>query len=264
MALAQLQREFLASLSAGGDTAATLARLRASPAQPDGEQRLGVYVNAARAIGRDALSATFPVVEQLVGRAFFNEAADRYLASHPSTSGDLHELGLSFADFLGEYSHASNLPYLPDVARLEWAMQQAFHAADADQLDLARLATVPAEQWDELRFQAAPGTAIIASPWPLLTLWRAHQPGESLPDDFDLDQGGETVVVHREGFECVARQLDAPALAILAATLDGQPLSAALTDPAFNDVSAGTLLAALQLMINEGILVNFTLAGAAR
>jgi len=260
MSLAQLQRDFLAALDA--DAAATLARI--TPARPDAATRLDVYANAARAIGRDALRATYPVVEQLVGRAFFNEAVDRHLAAHPSQSGDLHELGAGFAAFLGEYSHAASLPYLPDVARLEWAMQRAFHAADANPFDLARMAAVPAEQWDELRFETAPGTAIITSPWPLLTLWRAHQPGESLPEDFDLDQGGETVVVHREGFECVARQLDAAALAILAAALDGQPLAAALTNAAFNDESAGTLLAALRLLINEGILVDFTLAGAAR
>ena len=79
---------------------------------------------------------------------FFNAAVDAYVRACPSTSGDLNVYGDAFGEFLAGYPPAADLPYLPDVARLEWAVDEAGRAADRDGSPegvLAALAGVPPE-----------------------------------------------------------------------------------------------------------------------
>lgn len=258
--LAALQRDFLAALR--GETSNIAAKIREQGRPPDSATRLGVYRNAVRSNQRGALAAAFPVVAQLVGTAFFNEAADRCLAAQPSTSGDLHDLGAGFPEFLGAYPHAAELPYLGDLARLEWALHRAFHAADAAPVGIDALAAVPADALDRLVLLPTPGCALIESAWPILTLWRAHQPGAAWPELFQLDQGGETVAVYREGFECVAEALDAGTAALLAASLAGQPLTLALEAAAFTkDPDPGERLrSALGRLLGAGMVGGTRLA----
>src|SRR5262249_18523791 len=109
-ALVQLQREFVDGLY--GEAVL--------------EGRAAIYQRNLLSNLRAALGAAYPIVRRLVGDAFFNEAADRFARVHPSTSGDLHRYGESFPDFIAAYAPARSLEYLPDVARLEWAVAQAF------------------------------------------------------------------------------------------------------------------------------------------
>jgi hypothetical protein len=257
--LAALQRDFLAAMQGGSGVE---AQVRDTGRPPFAATRVAVYRNAVRASQRGALAAVFPVVEQLVGTAFFNEAADQCLARHPSTSGDLHDLGAAFPDFLREYSHAAELPYLGDLAALEWALDRAFHAADATPITVQALAQLPADALDRLVLAPAPGVALIESAWPIHTLWRAHQPGAALPSDFILDQGGETVAVYREGYECVAEILDPPSAALLATSLAGRPLARALEAPTFATAAdpGNLLMASLGRLIGGGMMAGTRLA----
>ena len=101
------------------------------PAEPAGVERIGIYRRTIATNYRNALGATYPVVRRLVGTPFFDAAVDAYVEAHPSRSGDLNEYGATFGEFLGGYEPASDLPYLPDVARLEWAIDEANRAADS-------------------------------------------------------------------------------------------------------------------------------------
>jgi hypothetical protein len=253
MPLAALQRDFLAAMRGEANAIENQVQVRAHP--PLAPTRVAVYRNAVRSNQRGALAAAFPVVEQLVGTAFFNEAADRCLAAHPSTSGDLHDLGAQFPAFLREYSHAAELPYLGDLAALEWALHRAFHAADAIPLGMDALAALPPDALDRLILVPTPGCALIESNWPIHALWRAHQPGETWPDEFDLDHGGETVMVYREGFECVAEVVDPARAALFAASLAGLSLTTALAAPAFVEASdpGATLMTALARLLSAGV-----------
>lgn len=261
--LAALQREFLAAMR--GDPSALARHVREHGRPPLATTRIAVYRNAVRANQRGALAAAFPVVEQMVGPAFFNEAADRCLSAHPSDSGDLHDLGAAFPGFLSEYSHAAELPYLGDLAALEWALHRAFHAADATPVGVEALAAVPADALDRLVLVPTAGAALIASAWPILTLWRAHQPGETWPEGFQLDPNGtqkEAVAVYREGFECVAEALDPGRAALLSASLAGQPLAAALAAAVFaeDDDPGARLTAALGGLLAGGLIGGTRLA----
>src|SRR6185436_9928463 len=78
----------------------------------------------------DALAAVYPVVQRLLGQGFFEYACDAFIRRHPPRSGNLHDFGAEFAEFLAGFEAASTLTYLPDTARLEWSWHVAFHAAD--------------------------------------------------------------------------------------------------------------------------------------
>src|SRR5260370_25027030 len=100
---------------------------------------------------------TYPAVDRLLGRDFFELAAERFCAKHPPGSGYLNEYGGEFADFLaGLPETAAALRYLPDVARLQLALGCAANADDAPALDLPSVAGIDPEHHHHLRFEPPP------------------------------------------------------------------------------------------------------------
>src|SRR5947207_8740626 len=141
--LHEWQRAF--SAAAVFNDAAALASLRIVAGGMKPEARIGIY--RANVLGnyRRALAATYPVTKRLVGAPSFDAASDNFVRSHPSTRGDINRYGADFSEFLGSYPPARDLKYLPDVARLEWAIDQANIARDAASFDLTALITTKAQ-----------------------------------------------------------------------------------------------------------------------
>src|SRR5262249_43075734 len=152
-----------------------LLRGDAAPVAPgaartdDGGERFAIYRRAVFANYRNALAASYPVVKELVGAPFFNAAVDAFVHDHPSTSGDLNVYGGAFGAFLAAYPHARPLPYLPDVARLEWAIDEANRAADSGHdrnAMIAAMAALPPERLPSLRLKLDPSCRIVSSAFP--------------------------------------------------------------------------------------------------
>lgn len=187
--LRRLQEDFAAAVTSG-DASALDRHLAGS--------RLGVevYRHAVAANADGALAAAFPVVARLVGADFFAEAARVHRLASPSTSGDLNRYGSGFAAFLAAYPHAAALPWLADVARLEWAWHESLGAADAQGLDHEALARVPPERQALLRFHLHPAVRLVRSPWPVLAIWEANQAGrDGTPA---REEGADDVLLWRE------------------------------------------------------------------
>lgn len=191
-------------------------------------ERIAVYRNNARHNFREALRAVYPVVERLVGARFFDRMADLYGQRHPSTGGDIHRFGGQLATFLGGFAPAAGLPYLPDMARLEWAIHEIFHAARPPAFPLERLAAVAESRHGALRFVLSPACRLIASRWPIARLWALNQPGVPWDDGFDLDAGGDQLLVHRNGFEVELEALAPGEFELLERLAGGETLAAAL------------------------------------
>jgi hypothetical protein len=202
--LATLQSDFARALVAD-DLAAFAPDVRGDAARAT--RHLAIYRNSVFANWSKALASTYPVVERLVGGAFFREAARQYAMAHPSRSGDLNALGAAFAQFLAGYPHASELPYLPDVARLEWACHESEMAADGGGLDFAALAQVPPEEQAGIRFRLQPAARIVESAYPVLALWEANQ--EERDGTPDRLEGADCVLVWREDGGARLQLLDA-------------------------------------------------------
>jgi hypothetical protein len=170
----------------GGDAAFAAALL--DPAQPappglvswngsDPAQRFGIHRNNVIVSLVDALADSFPVVQQLVGEAFFRAMAHEFVRRSPPRSPVLAWYGDGFADFVAAFPPAAGVPYLADMARLEYARLLAFHAADAAPLPVAAVADCLADpaMLPMLRLQLHSSLLLVGSPFAIASLWGAHQ-----------------------------------------------------------------------------------------
>ncbi|RTL50949.1 MAG: DUF2063 domain-containing protein [Rhodocyclaceae bacterium] len=255
--LRELQTGFSAAVFTGGEAAAAfLADCVAGGSGVDAaraERGLAAYRSSVLANLAVAVEATYPVVAAIVGQEFLAAAARRYARERPSGSGDLNAYGHDFGDFLATYEAAAELPYLPDVARLEWLVQQVYGAADASAQDLVLLASTAPERWGELRFRLDPAHGLFASSWPVARIWTVNQPGYAGDFLVDFDQA-ETVLVHRRAAGTAVEAVAPGDHALLWALAAGESLEraveAAAGDPAFD------LPAALQRYVAAGLLLQ--------
>jgi hypothetical protein len=221
LALRELQRAFADAILAREPLAfAPYARAGALAA----EERVQLYQNNVFISLTAALADVYPVVQRLVGEEFFAFAARRYVRLHPSRSGNLHDFGRELPGFLAGMREAAVLPYLADVARLEWAQHEVFHAADAGPLDVAALAVVPESQQGRLRFGLHPAVRLVQSAFPILAIWSAHQRDE-VEETIDLDAGADHLLVARRGFDLGFERISGAAYALLAALAADAPLA---------------------------------------
>lgn len=219
-------------------------------------QRLAIYRGNVFDNYRQALRAVYPVVCRLVGDRFFEGMADEYIRRCPSLTGDLNDYGAALADFLGTFSPARSLPYLADVARLEWLVDQAFHAADHAALDVERLAALPPEQLGELRFRMHPACRLFESAYPVARIWQVNQTQWTGDPAVDLDLGGERLLVHRDGYAVALRPLSAGELAMLTGIAAGRAFGDAYAAASSAD-AAFDLGVFLRQQIGAGVLVDY-------
>jgi hypothetical protein len=223
------------------------------------QQRLAIYRANIAVAATKALVAAYPVIRQVVGEEFFDGLARAYQRAVPSTSGDLNDYGGTFAAFIADFPHTESLPYLSDLARLEWAVQLAYGAADASAWDHQALAQVAPAQQPAIRFAWAAGTSIVDSRYPIARIWLIHQPG--FDGEFSVDwTQPECALVAREGFRVAVSALGASDAAFITSSLAGSALG----------VSAETALAAepgfelgplLGRLLNSNVICGFTTQG---
>jgi hypothetical protein len=208
------------------------------------DRRMAIYRANMVASADKALSAAYPVIRQVVGEAFFHGLAREHQRVTPSTSGDLTSFGARFDAFLAAFEHAQDMPWLPDFARLEWAVHRAYGAADAPDWDVAALAAIPPERQDAIRFQWSPGLAVVRSGHPVVRVWTIHQPG--FDGAFEVDWTvAQTALVARDGFAVTVSDCGVADATFIEASLAGAPLgdAASATLERHPDFDLGALLA---------------------
>jgi hypothetical protein len=143
--------------------------------------RFAVYRNNLHVGLVEALAKAFPVTKRLVGEAFFRGLARAFVAQHKPRSPLLMRYGDGFPAFVAGFAPARGLPYLPDLARLEYAWQEAYHAAEAEPLRAALLAGRTDERLFGLSLQPHPATRLICSNHAIGSIWAAHQGDDIRP-----------------------------------------------------------------------------------
>lgn len=221
--LAERQRDFAAALlDARTDVPAGLVG-------PDGmpsARRFNVYRNNVVVGLSESLKVTYPAVCRIVGEEFFLAMARVYVTADPPRSPMLLQYGSGFPDFIGRFAPAANLPYLADVARIEWAWKEAFHAADATPLSPAVLAEIPQERLGDLRLRLHPSVQLVTSQYPALTMWRMNV-GDGVPRPVDLASGGEDCLVVRPAADVEVRFVPPGGAAFVRRLGAGAPLGEA-------------------------------------
>lgn len=201
----------------------TLAALITVPDGCDPTARLRVYANGYPARLEEALAETFPAVQHVVGAGAFAALVHRFADAVPLHSYSLSDAGEQLPDFLRSDPVTSNLPFLPDLARLEWHVARAFHATDDAPFDPSPVADWSLEDWERavLRFQ--PWVALVESDFPVREIWECSEtPVDQI--DIDLRDRADHVLVRRDGFAVVCESLDAAEADALSQFLKGQTL----------------------------------------
>jgi hypothetical protein len=222
-----------------------LAAVIAPPPHGTTAERLHVYVAGYPARVYEALAEGFPAVAHVVGAGAFAALAERYAVRVPLDSRNLNDAGAALAEFLADDALTRELPFLPDLAALEWRVLRAFHAADVPPLDARMMADWDVENWEHAVLQLQPSVGLVRSAWPIREIWATRDtPLEEI--DVALQDRPEHVLIRRHGFavhcECIgAEEADA-----LAALLSGQRLgdvAAALAARGGDPESVGTWFA---------------------
>ncbi len=221
--LAERQRAFVAAL---------LDPRRSMPAEcidPSGHadmRRFAVYRNNVASSLIEALEVAYPVVRRLVGEEYFRAVAGLHALQDPPRSPIMLHYGEGFPEFLDHFEPLSGHPYLGDVARIERAWIEAYHAAEAEPLHREVLASIPAHRMADLRFTLHPSMRLVRSAFPALTIWHANRLEQS-PAPIDLDSGAQAALIVRPAAEVEVRLVPPDGARFLRALARGESLAAA-------------------------------------
>lgn len=237
MLLPELQYAFAQQLQ-GNSSSQLSAQVNAQGISAN--DRLAIYENNMVSSLTDALASTYPATYALIGEACFNAIAKQFVLDQPPSQPALIYYGADFSDALAAAASVSHLLYLPDVARLEWAMNVATHADDDTALSRETFADIPAQQYENLVLHLCKSVHMMTSPWPVDHIC-AHALAR---DDTQLDIRNDpaALLIWRPAYEVQMLRLNAADIAFLNAVQAGKKLhkaydAAVKADPAF-DLSA--------------------------
>jgi hypothetical protein len=203
------------------------------------EARLNVYRNTMRGTLATALRLAFPAVQGVVGAEFFAAVAQLFIEQRPAGTANLHGYGVGFPEFLEQLPAAAPLPYLPGVARVDWAVHRALHAPDEQPLPPEALARFETGAWGRLRLLPHPSAGLVQSAFPVDDVWRATLMPEALAlEAVDLDSGPVWLLIGRRGEETLVERLREADWRITRKLFGSEPLAVALEGAADADAAA--------------------------
>jgi hypothetical protein len=218
------------------------------------EDRWNVYASGYLARLAEALGEDYPAIRRVLGPEAFGALAGRYVHAFPPRSFDLGREGDRLPEYLTLDALTRELPFLPDLARLERLVAEAFVAADAEPLAWESLASEEPEEVSRLPLVAVPGAAVLWSRWPVLDLWRTRHQEDG---EVSVDLGGrpQTVLVLRQATAVSCAELDGTeagvADAIVAGGLTISMLEARLA-PGGDAAAIASLVAAFRSLVGRG------------
>ena len=190
-------------------------------------RRFQVYRNNVVVALVDALASNFVVTHELVGETFFRAMAAVHARAHPPRSPVLACYGADFPAFIASFPPAAGLPYLADVARLEYLRVVACHAADVSPVGEGAFAAQLADEGGlpALSLGLQPSLAVLPSPFAVVSLWAAHQGVGDLAAV--VPDVAETALVLRTGLEMEVIEIPPASGVFIAALQSGLPLGRA-------------------------------------
>jgi hypothetical protein len=213
--------------------------------------RAGIYFNAYRIRLLDTLKDSFDKTWSWLGDERFESAALRYIADHPPSRFSLRPFGHAFADWL--QAAWPDDPEVAELARLDWAMRQAFDAADAEPLTGNTLAAFTDEDWAQVVFRLHPSAQLLHMTRNTMDMWHAMDRSEPPPATAPLARP-LSVLVWRKGFQPHFRSIDDGEAAMLIAMASGTPFATACE--AVDGDDARTLIGGwLARWLDDGLLV---------
>jgi hypothetical protein len=142
--------------------------------------RLAVYADGYFWRLLESLGADFRAVKTVLGDEDFQRLIADYLLENPSASPRINDLGGRLPGFLKTHASARRLPFLPDLAALEWAVLQALLTDRLPPLDPAALSAVSEDDWPRARLTLDATVTLLDLSWPVERLWRSARRGNKV------------------------------------------------------------------------------------
>jgi len=223
------------------------------------EQRVQIYRNNNFLGLQSALEAVYPVVKKLLGDEFFSHLVGSYSHRYFSFSGNVHDYGSGFSNFVKTFSGLESLPYLTDVARLEWAYHEVFHATESRVLNMDALARLGQQSADTLQLSVSIACQRVSSAFPVLRIWQVNQQtaGEGSDSPIDLDEGHARLLVIRSSDHVEIHPVDDGVYALFSALSRGKTLTEACGQ-ALQQEPECDVNAALHYLVAHRMVVGFS------
>ena len=198
MSIKTLQSDFIKGFF-GGDKSSAVSHVVGDDTLT-AEQRFGIYKGSVHGILTQALGSIFPVCKTLVGDEFFDNMCDLFINEYPPKTTYFAEYGSDLPLFLESFEHVKDIPYLADVAHLEWARQVVWHESSMEVADFSALSKLNEEQQSKVVFQLAKNMHLIESEFRIDELWFAHQPNTNVKfEDIEINQAVKLIVRKDQG-----------------------------------------------------------------
>lgn len=220
----------------------------------DPAKRFAVYRNNVVVGLVDALADSYPVVQALVGEEFFRAMAREFVHQSPPRSPVLAWYGQGFAEFTENFPPADGLPYLADVARLEWLRVEAWHAADTEPLPVEHMADLlaDADALPQTRFTLHPALRVMTFVHPIVSLWAAHQADDPATELAGIDMAlAESALLMRPTLDVEIMHMESGAATFIRHLQTGLPFGQAVAAATDFDLPA-----TLGLLIRSGAIVD--------
>ncbi len=251
--LTPLQNRFLAGVLGRREMRSwRLRRLFRDPPAGTVGDRWHIYASGLVVRVMEAIENDFPALTRVLGPGPLRSLIARYTRRFPPSSYDLGRVGDGLVAFLDGDPLTRDLPFLPDLAGLEWAVAGAFVAADEPAFTLDDVARLGPEAVIELRFPLCRAVAVMRSPWPIYDIWACRN---KPLDEVDVALSGRpcSVLVSRRGLEVVCRPLDDVSVVLIEGFYAGRALVETFES---SDAGVSNLVAAFRALVEDGVLAR--------
>ncbi len=217
------------------------------------EQLLQVYKNNYRVSLTEYLEAVFPVTLALVGDDFFSHIASVYIDSNPPKSPQLDHYGQHLPLFIANFEAAATVPYLTDVAALEWQLDRLGNRRFQrfEPFPFEHLQTLNPIEQENIVFALNRNMAWQRFNSAALSIWRGVTNNDF--ENIDLT-AQETVLFRLEPDHSVAMEIITEAQAALLGALENQRTITQITT---TETTAEAASVYLELWIQQRIIVSF-------
>lgn len=170
------------------------------------KQALNVYRHSLLGNHLGAMQEIYCVCLRLVGEAFFTFAFERFFSESKHAHYDISQFGEDFPEFLRGFPPAQSIPYLGDVAQLEWSCHLAALGERYPSFDFQALSKVSEKDQALLCFDLPPNSTLLASNYPILAIWQNNQP-DAQEKIISLKEGGDYLLIWRQGLDLTIERL---------------------------------------------------------
>lgn len=192
-------------------------------------ERLSIYGEGYFLRIVDCLAAIYDSLKNVIGEHEFSHHVGReYLVKHPSTHRCIDNVGSHFADFLKRHAETKTFPFLPDLARLEWAYHESFYADEKPPFDFSSLENQPLNRWVTAKVEIDPSVRLLALDWPVDDIWRADGKWTRRRLKAVKSQRCPVLIYRRPDALVRVKRLDPAAFALLSALNEGKKFGDAL------------------------------------